>query len=142
MVDIDHFKSINDTHGHSVGDDVLRDLGNLLLKLFGDESIVCRFGGEEFAILLMNANTEQAFAMAGQLRNRLVADKIGGLNVTASIGVSIGSLVPWILSTCSIKLTRAFTLQSETDVTVLFGLITLIQLTNRNRNQEVILIRS
>lgn len=90
MIDIDHFKSINDTHGHSVGDDVLRDLGDLLIRLFGEENIVCRFGGEEFAILLLNSSIAEAFDMAGQLRNRLVAKKIGGLNVTASIGVSNG----------------------------------------------------
>lgn len=88
MIDIDHFKSINDTHGHSVGDDVLRELGALLLDLFGDESIVCRFGGEEFAVLLIGADKDQALGLARKLRNRLVADQIGGLNVTASIGVS------------------------------------------------------
>ncbi len=88
MVDIDHFKLINDTHGHSAGDDVLRDLGQLLLQSFNDECLVCRFGGEEFAVLLMNANIDEAFAMAGQLRNRLRGQEIGGLKVTASIGVS------------------------------------------------------
>ena len=90
MIDIDHFKSINDTHGHSVGDDVLRDLGSLLIELFGEENIVCRFGGEEFAILLMDSTIEQAFEIADRLRNRLATNKIGGLKVTASIGVSNG----------------------------------------------------
>lgn len=88
MIDIDHFKSINDTHGHSVGDDVLRELGAILLNQFGEDCVVCRFGGEEFAVLLTNANKDEALQQAGQLRNCLISRKIGGLNVTASIGVS------------------------------------------------------
>lgn len=88
MIDIDHFKQINDTHGHSTGDEVLRDLGQILLQLFNDDALVCRFGGEEFAVLLMNANVDEAFAMAGQLRNQLHSQLLGELEITASIGVS------------------------------------------------------
>lgn len=88
MIDIDFFKKINDTHGHSIGDQVLRELGGLLLDLFEKNSMVCRFGGEEFAVLLTDADIEQATALVARLQSELHRRQIGGLRVTASIGLT------------------------------------------------------
>lgn len=88
MLDIDFFKQINDNHGHSKGDDVLRETGALLLHLVGDEGIVCRFGGEEFAVLLYKVDLEGATRFANAFNRAFQRCKVGGLNVTCSVGLS------------------------------------------------------
>ena len=88
MIDIDHFKSINDTYGHSVGDDVLRDVGELLRNLVGDRGFVCRYGGEEFCIIVDGASLEGAVGIANEIRTGFHNNELGTLNITASIGVS------------------------------------------------------
>lgn len=88
MVDIDHFKAINDNHGHSKGDEVLRETGAMLLHLVGDEGIVCRYGGEEFAILLNALDLEGASRVARTIHKAFQRCRIGGLDVTASLGLS------------------------------------------------------
>ena len=93
MVDIDHFKIINDTHGHLVGDDVLREVATLLQSAARTVDIVARFGGEEFVIALPETNEEGAIAFAERLRERIEAQQFGrggraGLRLTTSIGVA------------------------------------------------------
>ncbi|MEZ6095182.1 MAG: GGDEF domain-containing protein [Pirellulaceae bacterium] len=88
MVDIDHFKSINDNYGHSKGDDVLRETGSMLLRLVGNHGLVCRYGGEEIAILLPNIDFDDAVCVANGLHQAFNSCLIGGLQVTASIGIS------------------------------------------------------
>jgi diguanylate cyclase (GGDEF)-like protein len=68
MLDVDHFKKFNDNFGHDAGDMVLRTLGNLFLANLRKEDVICRFGGEEFAIILPDASTESARSRAEQLR--------------------------------------------------------------------------
>ena len=88
MVDIDHFKLVNDNHGHATGDDVLRDVAFVLLEKSRESDVVCRFGGEEFAILLPDTDIEHAKYVAEQMRiaiERLIFDEV---SVTASLGVS------------------------------------------------------
>ncbi|MEM7457397.1 MAG: diguanylate cyclase [Planctomycetota bacterium] len=97
MVDVDHFKSINDTYGHSVGDEVLIGVGDILQKVVGNNGLVCRYGGEEFAILIPNESFEFAVEVAEQIRLALSADKIANIDVTASLGVSnrkLGAMDP------------------------------------------------
>lgn len=60
MVDVDHFKAVNDTHGHDAGDDVLRKIAQTLQQSVRASDLVCRFGGEEFAILLLETDAEAA----------------------------------------------------------------------------------
>ncbi len=93
MFDIDHFKNFNDTHGHEAGDAVLRELGAFLLKQFRSEDIVCRFGGEEFIIILLGASLDNARKRSEALRKAVkqldVYHRGTLLNkITLSIGVA------------------------------------------------------
>ena len=88
MVDVDHFKSVNDKHGHAVGDQVLQRVAHALMSAARQNDIVCRYGGEEFCILLPHTDTEPAEAAAERLRNAIELLRIGALCVTASLGVA------------------------------------------------------
>ncbi len=90
MFDIDHFKSINDMHGHVVGDRVLSQLAWLVQENVRDTDLFARWGGEEFVVLCRDTTLAQSAAFAEKLR-RLIASYPfdGGLSVTASFGVSI-----------------------------------------------------
>jgi diguanylate cyclase (GGDEF)-like protein len=68
LIDIDHFKSYNDTFGHPKGDEVLRHVGRLLMRLMRDTDFAARYGGEEFAIILPNTDREGAHQVAERLR--------------------------------------------------------------------------
>jgi diguanylate cyclase (GGDEF)-like protein/PAS domain S-box-containing protein len=88
IIDVDHFKSINDNFGHSKGDEVLREVGAMLLELIGPHGTVCRFGGEEMAVLLPNMEFETAVAVAEAIFDAFQRCSLGGLKITASIGIS------------------------------------------------------
>lgn len=88
MVDIDHFKSVNDNHGHSTGDDVLRKVAAVVMKTVAEGDVVCRYGGEEFSILMPDTNLDDAELRAERIRLAIKALRIGELRVTASLGVS------------------------------------------------------
>lgn len=88
MIDIDKFKSINDNHGHGVGDQVLQQVASLLRAGVRENDLVCRFGGEEFCVLLPDVETIGALQMAERLRRELEAQPVAGLKVTASLGVT------------------------------------------------------
>ncbi len=88
VVDLDFFKSINDQHGHTTGDQVLEAIGRLLNKTFREGDLAARFGGEEFVILLSHCNTEHSLLQAEKLRSKVEALKPAGLTVTCSIGVT------------------------------------------------------
>lgn len=93
MIDIDHFKMVNDTFGHIVGDEVLRKLGALISSCARSFDIVSRMGGEEFSVLLLNCNHAQALEIAEKIRYAVENHKIKfpngkEINVTISIGVA------------------------------------------------------
>ena len=92
MIDMDHFKAINDTYGHETGDVVLRSFAKLCRRLFRARDIIGRIGGEEFAVLLPYTSLETALARAEKLRAGAEKLRFRGraaeLNVTASIGVT------------------------------------------------------
>jgi diguanylate cyclase (GGDEF)-like protein/PAS domain S-box-containing protein/putative nucleotidyltransferase with HDIG domain len=90
MADVDKFKSINDTFGHSTGDEVLRGVARVLLESIGEAGLVCRYGGEEFCIVLANCSSEHAPEVAEILRGKIAALEFPQLVVTASFGVSSG----------------------------------------------------
>jgi diguanylate cyclase (GGDEF)-like protein/PAS domain S-box-containing protein len=92
MCDLDHFKQVNDTHGHLAGDEVLRVFANLLKKHARGSDIVCRFGGEEFVLFLPDMPPAVAYQRAEQLRMEIAAKRItlgaAVIRVTASFGVA------------------------------------------------------
>ena len=90
ILDIDHFKSINDTFGHPVGDQVLRMLGSVLRDSLRSTDLVGRYGGEEFCALLPQTDREKGLEVAERLRADISRTEFGGVNrpVTASIGLS------------------------------------------------------
>lgn len=93
MVDIDHFKSVNDTHGHITGDKVIRAVAEVMREQVRKDDIVCRFGGEEFMIFLAQADEAEGWAIAERIRSE-TADAItktssGDVQVTVSVGGSL-----------------------------------------------------
>ncbi|WP_336269082.1 sensor domain-containing diguanylate cyclase [Vreelandella arctica] len=95
-IDIDHFKRINDEYGHDVGDDVLKNFTQIVSDLLRQEDLLCRVGGEEFAVLLPNTAIEQAQQVAERIRASIeeattTVEYEGtqqALNITASLGVT------------------------------------------------------
>lgn len=95
LADIDHFKSFNDTYGHLIGDSVLRYFANILKKEQGKNATVCRYGGEEFAILLTDSSIEEAAERAESIRSAIESATLRRKNakeplktVTASFGIA------------------------------------------------------
>ena len=89
FIDIDHFKSINDNHGHDIGDAVLQEFAKLLRNRVRSHDMVARWGGEEFVILLSSLTKEEAVSVAENLRKQIEQADVPNLpNVTASFGVS------------------------------------------------------
>jgi diguanylate cyclase (GGDEF)-like protein len=92
-IDVDHFKKFNDNHGHDAGDTVLRAVGGCLATTFRDEDVPCRFGGEEFVVLLPGADADVGMRRAEQLRAKVEALVVRYLEenlprITISVGVS------------------------------------------------------
>lgn len=99
LMDIDHFKSVNDRHGHLEGDHVLRESVRLIRPMLGPNDVFARFGGEEFVILIPGHDSTEANALARRIRSALEANEIGlsdgtALTVTASFGVARGQIGP------------------------------------------------
>lgn len=92
MVDIDHFKRVNDVHGHAAGDAILKVTGELISETFRKADVPCRYGGEEFLIILPNTDLVGAGIAAEQLRKTIEAKRIifdgKHIPITASLGVA------------------------------------------------------
>jgi diguanylate cyclase (GGDEF)-like protein/PAS domain S-box-containing protein len=94
MIDIDHFKSVNDRLGHSTGDKVIQLVATALMKQLRADDVLCRYGGEEFCLLLPDVGARQAKAVAERLRDAIEANVGRGLRleheevITASVGVT------------------------------------------------------
>lgn len=94
MMDMDHFKAVNDTYGHDVGDLVLKQLANIIIQGSRSAELASRFGGEEFVILMPETNPQSALAAAQRMREVVEAtpfkinDKGDYINKTVSIGVA------------------------------------------------------
>ena len=91
ILDIDNFKSVNDTYGHLAGDAVLSSLGQLLRSQLRRSDVACRYGGEEFVVLAQRVEFEQARRMANNLCQRVAKHKFSNLPVviTISVGFSV-----------------------------------------------------
>jgi two-component system cell cycle response regulator len=95
VLDVDHFKSVNDNHGHDVGDRVLQELASRLRSCVRNVDLICRMGGEEFVVVLPDAGMDVALKVAERIR-RVVGAKpftagprSGALHVTVSLGVAL-----------------------------------------------------
>lgn len=90
MIDIDHFKEVNDTYGHAVGDAVLREVAQRLQHALRTEDLLCRYGGEEFAVILAHADPAETYLIAERLRTAVGSGPIDpmGATVTVSIGIA------------------------------------------------------
>lgn len=89
LMDIDRFKSVNDIYGHQTGDQVLQHVARIITENSGPDSVCCRFGGEEFVVLMPRAGVPEAFQAAERIRVALEQTKSPtGKPVTASVGIS------------------------------------------------------
>ena len=89
IADIDYFKSINDTYGHQVGDEALKDVAKVLKNSLRENDVVARWGGEEFVIMLKNTDLDEAQMIAEKLRANIEQTKIQDtINITISIGLT------------------------------------------------------
>ena len=97
MLDVDFFKKCNDTYGHQFGDEVLKQVASIMKKVTGNKGTACRYGGEEFVILLDSNNSEFALSVAEKIRQTIETtsvpynegSKVTLVSITVSIGVSI-----------------------------------------------------
>jgi two-component system, cell cycle response regulator len=88
LIDIDDFKAVNDTYGHQEGDRILAAMGKTLLRVGRDSDICCRYGGEEFAVILPLTKTRKVSAISERIRTELMEQLPDGRMVTVSIGVA------------------------------------------------------
>ncbi len=88
MIDVDYFKSINDTYGHLAGDQMLIELAAILKSYSGENAISARYGGEEFALILPNTNKENAVQIAERIRISIEASFSEKSPVTISVGIA------------------------------------------------------
>jgi diguanylate cyclase (GGDEF)-like protein len=108
LLDVDHFKDFNDTHGHMTGDAVLREVSRLLLESSRVEDVVARYGGEEFAMILPETASEGAEVFASRVRRVFESKRLeeGGLHRDTKITVSIG-VAGWTAESTPESLLRA-----------------------------------
>lgn len=90
MFDLDHFKRVNDTHGHAAGDRVLQEVATISRAGIRTSDVIGRLGGEEFAILLPHTGASAAFAVAEKIRSSIAHLRISVANTTISVSVSFG----------------------------------------------------
>lgn len=92
MLDLDHFKAVNDTHGHLMGDEVLATFGRMLKDIIRLSDLVCRYGGEEFAVILPDSDIEKAKVASERFRKlmgkHIFKCRTGEFSITVSIGIA------------------------------------------------------
>jgi two-component system cell cycle response regulator len=99
MFDIDHFKRVNDTYGHDIGDEVLREVAVRASRNLRNFDLVARLGGEEFVVIMPDTDGESAMMVADRLRTRIgdtpfvISAPVGQITVTVSVGVAIGGRI-------------------------------------------------
>jgi two-component system cell cycle response regulator len=94
ILDIDYFKAVNDSHGHDIGDEVLKEFANRIAANVRGIDLACRYGGEEFVVVMPDTDVTLAFTIAERLRKSIEQNPIqisrapGALNITISIGIA------------------------------------------------------
>jgi len=96
MMDIDHFKKVNDTYGHQAGDLVLKIIASSVMQIVRKEDVFARYGGEEFALILRNTNAESAFILAERIRRLVEKLEIvhNGRRIPATLSLGISPTHP------------------------------------------------
>jgi len=94
LIDIDHFKKVNDTFGHSMGDEVLRYFATAMKKTARDQDMIARTGGEEFCVLLPDTKKEEAKVVAERIRESVAKEpmQIGGLKISISVSIGVSEI--------------------------------------------------
>ncbi len=87
ILDVDHFKQVNDQYGHHIGDQVLIGLADMMKGFFGSDCTLARFGGEEFIILLPDHDKNEAYEKADQFREKIKTQSWQGVSITVSSGI-------------------------------------------------------
>lgn len=90
MLDIDHFKAINDTYGHIAGDQILKNMGTILASQIRLENVACRFGGEEFGIVIRGASSSQSHLVAERLREAVNSQIVDFRGKKIQFSISLG----------------------------------------------------
>jgi two-component system cell cycle response regulator len=90
IFDLDHFKQVNDTHGHDVGDEVLRSVASTLRDMTRYHDVVARLGGEEFAVVAPNMTEDQLFKLAERIRKAIAMQTVQAGNVKLKVTTSVG----------------------------------------------------
>jgi diguanylate cyclase (GGDEF)-like protein len=90
MVDIDHFKKINDTYGHAVGDEVLREVAKRILRSIRNDDFACRMGGEEFLLVISDPMANDALSIAGRIRDIVRSTPVESQGHSVPVTLSIG----------------------------------------------------
>ncbi|ADG81298.1 GGDEF domain-containing protein [Thermincola potens] len=90
LIDLDDFKSINDTYGHIVGDQVLQQFAEILRRNTRKDDVIARWGGEEFAVILPQTDTQEAIKVASRIRTAVENHLFSYENITCRITVSVG----------------------------------------------------
>lgn len=126
MIDVDSFKFINDNYGHAIGDEVLKEIGALLMKLVRDSDTCCRYGGDEFTIFLPDTKLPEAFLLAERIRKQIsdfkFIDSVKDL-VPLETQVSIGI--------ACLNDSEASTLMHQAD-------LALLQAKHQNKNTSIV----
>ncbi|NOU80649.1 diguanylate cyclase [Paenibacillus sp. LMG 31459] len=93
LLDVDHFKQVNDTYGHDTGDKVLRDFARRIERQLGNGDLFGRFGGEEFAVLLHRADEEASEEVAERLRRSVLDATIDGITLSYTVSIGLITIV-------------------------------------------------
>lgn len=96
MIDIDHFKQINDQVGHFSGDHVIRHVAQVCLDCIGDKSVIGRLGGEEFAVILEGKSAIQAYNVAERIRHSVQQNRcdLDGIEISTTVSIGVAELCP------------------------------------------------
>ncbi|MCX7776157.1 MAG: sensor domain-containing diguanylate cyclase [Spirochaetaceae bacterium] len=94
MLDIDHFKTVNDTYGHSYGDRVLREIASIIKKSIRDTDLAIRYGGEELLLILRDASAREAMVAAERLRTVIGRTPVDGERLLPTVSIGVYSLTP------------------------------------------------
>ncbi len=113
MMDLDKFKKVNDDHGHEVGDDVLREISQVIMDHLPDHAIACRYGGEEFCMILPELFLEEAFTYGERIRRFCQSLSISRHNIRQTVSAGVSSYPQTSLLTNLVKDADRFLYQAK-----------------------------